>query len=359
MKNRLFLIVILSCLFLSASAQKALKVVVAGLTHDHVHGILNKYGKGEVDIIGIAEPDKKLWEKYSKLYNIPKGVFTDDLKKLLTAKKPDAVLDYSAVALHVKTVEICAPMGISIMVEKPLAATLEQAKRIQALADQHKIKVLTNYETTWYPSYKEVFDLVNADSVGVIRKMVVHDGHKGPKEIGCSEAFLNWLTDPVLNGAGALNDFGCYGANLMTWLLKGQRPIAVTAIARHYKPAVYPKVEDDATILVEYPNATGQIEASWNWPFNIKDLEVFGSTGYLHAIDRDNLNVRLTEDGNKTKKSPPLASPNEDFIPYLNAVLNKQIDDSHDQASLQYNMIVMEILDAAKRSIKEGKRIVL
>ncbi|RYZ95499.1 MAG: Gfo/Idh/MocA family oxidoreductase [Sphingobacteriaceae bacterium] len=340
-------------------AAQILKVVVAGLTHDHVHGILNKYGKGQIDIIGIAEPDKQLWEKYSKLYNIPKNVFSDDLKKLVAAKKPDAVLAYNAVALHIDVIEICAPLGISVMVEKPLAATLEQAKRIEALANEYKIKVLTNYETTWYPSYKEVFDLVNADSVGTVRKMVVHDGHKGPKEIGCSDAFLNWLTDPVLNGAGALNDFGCYGANLMTWLLKGQKPIAVTAIARHYKPDVYPKVEDDATILVEYPNATGQIEASWNWPFNIKDLEVFGSTGYLYALDRDNLNVRLTEKGNMMKRSLPLISPNDDFIPYLDAVLNKHIDDSHDQASLQNNMIVMQILDAAKRSIKEGKRIVL
>ncbi|MEO6149648.1 MAG: Gfo/Idh/MocA family oxidoreductase [Mucilaginibacter sp.] len=351
--------IILLSIITTASAQKALKVVVAGLTHDHVHGILNKYGKGQIDIIGIAEPDKKLWDKYSKLYNIPTNIFTDDLKKLVATKKPDAVLAYNAVALHVDVVEICAPLGIAVMVEKPLAATLDQAKRIEALANQYKIKVLTNYETTWYPSYKEVFDLVTADSVGTVRKMVVHDGHKGPKEIGCSEAFLNWLTDPVLNGAGALNDFGCYGANLMTWLMKGQKPIAVTAIARHYKPEVYPKVEDDATILVEYPNATGQIEASWNWPFNIKDLEVFGSTGYLHALDRDNLNVRLTDKGNMVKKSLPLANPNDDFIPYLDAVLNKQLDDSHDQASLQYNMTVMQILDAAKRSIKGGKRIVL
>jgi hypothetical protein len=54
------------------------------------------------------------------------------------------------------------------------------------------------------------------------------------------------------------------------------------AITNHQ---VYPKVEDDATIIGGIPNATGQIEASWNWPFNIKDMEVFGSTGYLHAFN--------------------------------------------------------------------------
>ena len=53
-----------------------------------------------------------------------------------------------------------------------------------------------------------------------IRKIVAHDGHQGPKEIDVQPEFLDWLTDPVKNGAGALFDFGCYGANLMTWLME-------------------------------------------------------------------------------------------------------------------------------------------
>ncbi|GAA4313051.1 UDP-N-acetylglucosamine 3-dehydrogenase [Mucilaginibacter gynuensis] len=344
----------------AVSAQKLLRVVVAGLSHDHIHGILNQYNKGKVDIVGIAEPDHKLWAKFAKIYKIPENLFAEDLKKMVVEKKPDAVLGYNAVAHHVNVVEICAPLGISVMVEKPLAATLDQANRIQALANQYKIQVLTNYETTWYPSYQEVYDIVAKDSVGAIRKMVMHDGHRGPREIGCSEDFLAWLTDPILNGAGALNDFGCYGADLMTWLMKGQKPIAVTAVAKHYKPEVYPKVEDDATIIVEYPTATGLIEASWNWPFNIKDMEVFGSKGYMHAFDKDNLQVRLKENNvGITKKSTALPPPIDDPITYLTAVLQKKHEAVNDQSSLQYNMTVMQILDAAKRSIKTGKRIVL
>lgn len=356
----LFLIVLLLGIRNDISAQQhKLNVVVAGLSHDHVHNIMNQYRKGEVEISAISEPDKKLWQKYRKLYNLPENIFYSDLKQALSNRKPDAVLGYNPVAQHVDVVEICAPMHIPVMVEKPLAATLAQAQRIKLLADKYKIKVLTNYETTWYNSFKEVYDLAKKDSLGIIRKMVVHDGHKGPREIGCSEEFLTWLTDPVLNGAGALNDFGCYGANLMTWIMNGQKPIAVTAIARHYKPNVYPKVEDDATILVEYPNAVGQIEASWNWPFNIKDWEIFGSTGYVHAFDGDKLQVRLSENKNHNRKATPLASPYNDPLVYLAAVLDGKIDDSHDQASLQYNMIVVQILDAAKRSISQGKRIIL
>jgi predicted dehydrogenase len=340
-------------------AQQQMSVVIAGLNHDHINGILSWYDKGQVNITGIAEPDKQLQEKYKKLYHLPDSLFSTDLKKLLLQKKPDAVLGYNAAGDHLKVVEICAPLGISVMVEKPLAANLAQAKQIESLANKYHIKVLTNYETTWYGSYKDVYNTISNDSIGDIRKIVAHDGHQGPKEIGCSPDFLKWLTDPVSNGAGALNDFGCYGADLMTWLMHGIKPIAVTAVTRHYKPDIYPKVDDDATIILEYPKATGLIEASWNWPFSIKDLEVFGEKGYLHAMDNTNIVSRMRENIKSTKQAEPLQAPFNDPIIYLSAVLQHKISGTNDESSLEYNMIVMEILDAAKRSAASGKRIVL
>ena len=356
-KNLIALLLLIICASI-ASAQK-LKVCVAGLNHDHIYGILNAQKNGQVEIIGIAEPNHELWTKYGKMFNLPSDLFFDDLKTMLKSKKPDAVLGYNAVAEHVQVVEICAPLGIPVMVEKPLAATLAQANRIKELADRYHIKVLTNFETTWYASGKFIYDEVANDSIGSIKKMVVHDGHQGPKEIGCSKEFLAWLTDPVLNGAGALNDFGCYGADLMTWLMHGQKPIAVTAITHQYKPGTYPKVDDDATILVEYPNASGQIEASWNWPYSIKDLEVFGEHGYLHSLNGTDIDIRMRENRRSSVKALPLPEPINDPLSYLSAVLHGQISGNDDQASLQYNMIVMQILDAAKRSAKEGKRITL
>jgi predicted dehydrogenase len=343
----------------NVNAQSKLRVGVAGLNHDHIYNILNDYSKGRVFLVGIAEPNKHLWEKYGKQFHIPDSLFFTDLKEMATKRKPDIMLGYNAVGNHVDVVEVCAPLHIPVMVEKPLAATLAQAKRIEELATKYHIDVLTNYETTWYPSFQKVYDIVNQDSIGAIHKMVAHDGHQGPREIGCSEEFLAWLTDPVLNGAGALNDFGCYGANLMTWLMHGQRPVAVVAVAKHFKPNVYPKVEDDATITVEYANATGLIEGSWAWPFSIKDLEVFGDHGYLHAFDGKTLSMRLRENKKSTPVSEPIAQPNDDPVTYFNAFLQHKITATDDRSSLKTNMIVMEILDAAKRSIKEGKKIVL
>ena len=82
------------------------------------------------------------------------------------------------------------------------------------------------------------------------KKVVIHDGHQGLKEIGVNKEFLDWLTDPIQNGGGALIDFGCYGANLMTYIMNGQQPISVTAVTQQFKPAVYLKVDDEASIIV-------------------------------------------------------------------------------------------------------------
>src|SRR6478672_542327 len=336
---------------------QALKVGVAGLNHDHAYGLMNQYKNGEVIIIGIAEPDEQLAQRYRGRFQLPDSIFYKSISEMLEHVKPDAVLAYNAIADHLSVVETCAPKGISVMVEKPLATTVAQAERIAALTKQYHIQVLTNYETTWYPSNQQVYEIVHVQhAIGDIRKMVVHDGHQGPKEIGCSKDFLAWLTDPVKNGGGALTDFGCYGANLMTWMMDGKAPVAVTAVTRNIKPDIYPKVDDDATILLEYPKATGIIEASWNWPFGIKDMEVFGEKGYLHALNNNTLEKRDSDAYYKVEVKPPVYKDN---LSYLAAVLKGEVHSANDLSSLENNLIVVRILEAARESARQGKRIVL
>ncbi len=334
-----------------------LNVGVVGLSHDHAHGIMNQFKKGEVKIIGIVESDNQLVARYKDRYQLPEGIFFKSIAEMLERTKPDAVLAYNPIVEHLAVVEACAPKGISVMVEKPLATTVKDAERMAALARQYDIHLLTNYETTWYPSNQQVNVMVNEQqAIGKIRKMVVHDGHQGPKEIGCSAEFLSWLTDPIKNGGGALTDFGCYGANLMTWLMKGKAPVAVTAVTRQIKPHIYPKVDDDATILLEYEDATGIVEASWNWPFGIKDFEVFGTTGYLHAQNSNTLRERKKDTYEIVEVNQPSYSSN---LVYLADVLSGKIKPADDLSSLNNNLIVVKILEAARQSAKEGRRVVL
>src|SRR5579862_4408196 len=338
------------------NAQHVLKVGVAGLNHDHVNNIMHQYQSGEVIIVGIAEQDEQLAKKYKNRFHLPDSLFYTSLSQMLDHVTPDAVLAYNAIADHIGVVELCAPKGISVMVEKPLATTLKDAERMAALAKQYHIQLLTNYETTWYGSNQQIYEMIQQRAIGNIMKMVVHDGHQGPVEIGCSPDFLKWLTDSVKNGGGAVMDFGCYGANLMVWLMDGKTPVSVSCVTHQIKPDIYPKVDDDATILLEYPKATGLIEASWNWPYGIKDLEVFGKKGYLHALNANELVRRDTTVYRPVGLEPYVYRDN---IQYLHAVLKEGLDPGHDLSSLDNNLVVVKILSAARESAKTGKKIML
>ena len=342
-------------------AEKPLRVGVAGLVHGHVGWILKAMQRPDIEVVGIAEPNRALAQRYAEQYGFSMDLVYDDLATMLDQTKPEAVTAFNAIYDHLATVEACAPRGIHVMVEKPLAVSLEHARRMQQLATKHQIHLLTNYETTWYGSNHAVQALVRDSVLGELRKVVVHDGHSGPKEIGVGPEFLEWLTDPKLNGGGALMDFGCYGANLLTWLMQGERPTAVTAVTQQIKSDVYPEVEDEATIILTYPKAQGIIQASWNWPVSRKDMEVYGATGYAFALNATDLRVRQTQaETETTRQAQARVAPYDDPFTYLAAVVRGTITVAPtDLSALENNLVVMEILDAAKRSAQTGERVAL
>lgn len=353
------LIFILLTLSASAQAQKPapFRIAIDGLSHTHVHWLLGRADDGDLEIVGIAEPNVELATRYLKQYNLPTTLLYASLSEMLDKTHPQAVAAFNPIDEHVETVRQCAPRKVHVMVEKPLAASLGQAKEMERLARQHSIHLLVNYETTWYASNYAAKEKLK--SLGPVRKLVAHHGHPGPKAIGVNNEFLVWLTDPVKNGGGALTDFGCYGANLFTWLMDGQRPISVTAVTQHFQPEVYPRVDDEATIILTYPNAQGIIQASWNWPYNRKDIEVYAVKGYLVA-DRVELKLKPGSDAITSISLDALKSPFHDPFAYLAAVVSGVVKiSSTDLSSLENNMIVIQILEASKESARTGKAVYL
>ncbi len=358
-----FMLLLLGLVCTGLSAQTGpVRMAVAGVSHGHAGFILGRPSKPDIEVVGIYEPNTDLANRYSESFKFDKALLHTDLEKMLDAVKPEAVVAFGSIYDHMMVVEACAPRGIHVMVEKPLATNLKHALRMEALAKKHRIHLLTNYETSWYATTEKIYRLVNdSNYVGNIRKMVIHDGHKGPKEIGVNKEFLDWLTDPVQNGGGALIDFGCYGANLSTWLMKDEKPISVTAVTQQFKPGIYPKVDDEATIVVAYPSSQSIIQASWNWPFSRKDMEVYGETGYLIAVNGGTLRLRNKE--SEPERSMQLAAADlgvyEDPISYFADVLRNKIQvQKNGLYSLENNVMVMRILDAARESARTGKTIV-
>lgn len=343
--------------------QKPIRLAVAGMSHGHISFILGRKNNNDFNLVGVSEPDKELVQKISKRYSLNPAIIYSDLEKMLDEVNPEAVVAFGSIYDHLAVVKACAPRGIHVMVEKPLAVNLTHAKQMQQLANKNKIHLLTNYETSWYPTSAKAFVMVHKENfTGPVRKVVIHDGHKGPKEIGCDKFFLNWLTDPVLNGGGALVDFGCYGANLMTALTKGEKPISVTAISRQFKPDVYPEVDDETTIIVSYSESQCIIQASWNWPFNRKDMEIYGVHGYIKADNKNEMRIR----GVDMKKEQSINVTERDVNVYTDPfnyfydVIETKIEVvPYSPYSLENNVLVVEILDAARQSAQKGETIYL
>jgi predicted dehydrogenase len=340
---------------------KPLRLGIAGFSHSHVHGILRRKGT-DVQIVGIAEKNRELAERYATRYGVDTALIFATLDEMLAKAKPEAVAAFGPTDEHRAVVEACAPRGIHVMVEKPLAFERSEALAMQALATKHHTHLLTNLETSWYPSVHAMRALVNDEgAIGEVRKVVVHDGHQGPKEIDVEPEFFAWLTDPKRNGGGALTDFGCYGANLTTWLMRGEAPTAVFAVTQQIKPSIYPRVDDEATIVLTYPRAQAILQASWNWPFGRKDMEVYGQRGYVLVPDRNTLRVRLEGSTTEEVRSPPpTPSPRDDPFSYLAAVVRGEVVvEPSDLSALGNNVTVARILDAARESARTGRLVPL
>ncbi len=346
------------------SQTEPLKIGVAGLSHSHVHGILGRENIGDIEIVGIAEPNRELAQRFADRYGFSMDLVYDSLEEMIAATHPEAVTAFGSIYDHLKVMETCAPKGIHVMVEKPLAVSMDHAKKMKALAEKYQIHLLTNYETTWYPTNHEAKQLLDNGKIGELRKVIVRDGHRGPVKIGVNKEFLDWLQDPVLNGGGAITDFGCYGANLMTWLKKGQKPISVTAVTQQLQSENNPKVDDDATIVLTYDDSMAILEPSWNWPIGRKDMEIYGLTGAIFADNRNTLRVRMAEgyDGFQEEKMDLEERPNPYNDPFslLAAVIRGKVKlNPSDLTALENNMTVVEILEAAKESAQKGKTITL
>ena len=343
-----------------AQNTKPLRVAVVGLTHAHVHWILGRENKGDIEMVGIAEPNRELAERFSKQHGYKMDLVYATMEEMIEKTKPEAVLAFNSIFGHLEVVEYCAPRGIHVMVEKPLAVSVDHAAKMVALAKKHNIHLLTNYETTWYGSNEKAYELVKQQKrVGDIRKIVFHTGHQGPIEIGCNKEFLDWLTDPVLNGGGALTDFGCYGANLATWLMNGATPETVSAVTQQIKPEKYPKVDDEATIILTYKKAQVIIQASWNWPFSRKDMEVYGTNGFVFCKDGTNMQLKEGEKkGTQSLKAENLPVNRNDPFIYLAQVIRGNIKmNAYDPSTPANNEIVVKILEAAKIAARTGKTI--
>jgi len=344
----LFAAVISAC---TLSAEPS-KIAVIGLVHSHVWGHLSKMVAGKpATLVGVAETNPELVAEARKA-GVADTLIYSDYRKMLDEKKPDIVWAFVENNRHLEIAKVCAPRKIHLMFEKPLASSYKDALAIQALAKQHSIHVLTNYQMAWWPSQHAAKAMVEAGEIGKVHRLRGVVGHGGPGSEGArNKHFFDWLTDPVRNGAGALMDFGCY--NALWALMYLGRPETVYATVNHLRPDVFPKVEDNATIVLHWKNASGIFEGSWDLPRTFQDLEIFGNKGSL-LVTRNGMEVqRGREPASKPQPAPLPADAAEPIAHMIHAIQSGK--GVQGMTTIDLNVGVNEIIDAAKESVRTGK----
>ena len=242
--------------------------------------------------------------------------------------------------------------------EKPLASTAKDAAAIRDVADKSGIYVMTNYQMAWWASNYTAHRLADTNALGKVYRLRGLVGHGGPSSEGPRNSFFfDWLTDPVKNGAGALMDFGCYNALWSLWYMG--KPETVYARVDHIQPERFPKVEDNATLVLGYKDGVGLFEGSWDLPRSFQDLEVFGRSATMTMV---NGKVEVRKRGRMAANEPvtidPLPKEKATPLAYMaNAVRTHQPPDG--LVGLDINVQVVEIIDAARQSIQSGKAIAL
>jgi predicted dehydrogenase len=332
------------------------KIAVIGLVHSHVWGHLDKMIKGNpAKLVGISETNPELIGEAKKA-GAPDAIFHSDYRAMLDETRPDMVWAFVPNNKHLEIVQACAPRKIHVIFEKPLASTYRDALAIRDLARRHGIYVMTNYQMAWWAANYTARAQADSKALGNVWRLRGVVGHGGPGSSGPrNKYFFDWLTDPVANGGGALMDFGCYNALWSLWYMG--RPEKVYTHTNQLRPDVFPKVEDNSTMILSYKNGVGLFEGSWSLPRSFQELEVFGSEGSLFM--RNGL-VEVRKGRSEARNIPlePLPPERAEPIAYMiHCIREKKAPEG--LVALDINVGVNEIIEAAKQSVKSGRAVTL
>ena len=200
-KIAVVLLVGLAVIVRAEETKPPVRLAVIGLAHDAVGDFIQRAQvRSDVQLVGIVETNPALVARYARLFNFNTNFFFPDLAALLAKTNAQAAAVFTSTFDHQRVVEACAARGMDVMLEKPLAVNLTQARAIAAAAEKNHIHVIVDYETAWYPAIQTAYTIVHEQrAIGDVRKIIVCAGNQGPKETGCSDEFLNWLTDPKLD----------------------------------------------------------------------------------------------------------------------------------------------------------------
>ena len=320
---------------------------------------------GTADVPPLVEPINNCeGSRYGIMRSLNKELgielIYDDYVKMLDEQKPDIVLVCAENAFHGRVCEEILRRGIHVVMEKPMADTMQDAMRIDRAAREGGATVVINWPTTWQPSVRMAHKLCMDGAIGRLFKFTFRNGDsQGPLSYGQKmndfERGREWWYQSAAGG-GALLDYCCYGACLSCWFF-GEKPFSAYGMKANFN-SQYGDVEDYATITARFPTGVAILEGSWTTV----------STGIPSGPILYGFDGTMVVDGNeirvyKTRHSKqPDAVYTPDLLPEGRQTLAEEVihhlrtgEPLHPTLSLPNNLFAMSILDAGIRSARSGK----
>lgn len=245
---------------------------IVGINFDHMHmgDLLRQvHDLPSAVIAGICDADPARMSGAAGALGIAQDrVFTDVATCM--GVKPDLVVLCPATADHARYVEMVAPFGCNILVEKPFAASLADADRMIAACDAHGVRLAINWPLAWYPSHNTAKRLIDEGVIGDLREVHFYDGNRGPlwhladkievtpQEVERQKPGSWWYK--AASGGGSLLDYLGYGATLGTWFMDGAAPTHVTSTTWG-APGL--EVDEHSVTVLRYARGLSKMETRW------------------------------------------------------------------------------------------------
>jgi predicted dehydrogenase len=236
------------------------RVGVLGLTHDHIwHHVPDLSSAEGLKAVYVADENEPLVKRFSERVDVRRSY--SRAEDLLDGEQLDFVMIYSDNRRTAQLAIEAMRRKLHVIVEKPMASTLQEAEQMLSTASEFGVKLMVNWPVAWYPAFRAALRLARDGVIGRVTHVDYRAAHAGPKEFGCSTYFYEWLYDPERNGGGALMDYCSYGA-MASRVLLGV-PQRVYGVAGRYQKD-YIVVEDNALLVMRYAQAMGTAQASWS-----------------------------------------------------------------------------------------------
>jgi myo-inositol 2-dehydrogenase / D-chiro-inositol 1-dehydrogenase len=229
----------------------------------------------EAEVVAVYARNKDKVQNFANKHHVPK-VYTD-LDAIINDSGCDIVDICLPNFLHHEATLKAAKARKHIIIEKPLAVTLEEADEMIAACRQYGVKLMYAEELCFAPKYERVRQLVKEGAVGEIYMLKQAEKHSGPHS--------DWFYDVNLSGGGVLMDMGCHALEWFRWMTNNAKALSVYATMSTVLHKERTRGEDNSVVIVEFDNGvTAVAENSWAKHGGMDDRsEVHGTGGVVYA----------------------------------------------------------------------------